>query len=109
MDERAVKMLVADLMEALDAAGEGHPDNEAYAAARRWMETGHADPVHNVRVRVSREHLYRIRSNDAIAAIQAAEELAASDYGYDPNDQCVEGDTADEDAPEFEDLDVHTI
>ena len=48
MDERAVKMLVADLMEALDAAGEGHPDNEAYAAARRWMETGHADPVHNV-------------------------------------------------------------
>ena len=81
MDEYEVKKMVADLMEALDAAGEGHPDNEAYEAARRWMDTGSPKPVFNVYVRVSQEIPYRIRAANWVTAESYAESLAQDEYG----------------------------
>ena len=108
MDEYAVKKLVADLMEALDDAGGGHPDNDAYEAARRWMETGDARPVFNIRVHVSRDHYYRIRAEDYEAASEHAEHLVATDYDFDPTEWLIDSDE-DESSFDFDSLEIQNV
>lgn len=108
MDEYEVKKLVADLMEALDEAGNGHDGCEAYAAARRWMDTGNSKPVYNVYVRVSQEVPYRIRAEDWDSAASYAESLAHDEHGEDffyDVDEADDSSTFDFDSLEIQEAD----
>ena len=107
MNEYGVKVMVADLMEALDEAGEGHSECEAYVNARRWMDTGDARPIHNVCVKVSRHHYYRIQAKDFDDAAEQAEYLACSEHGYDPSEWLIDSDE-DESTFDFDSLEIHS-
>ena len=105
MSEYEVKQMVADLMIELDEAGRGTPDNEAYAAALRWMNTGDSRPVYNMYARISQHRNYRIRADGLDEAILEAQKLASDEF--DLNEWAIEIDEAEDDAPGFDDIEIN--
>ena len=102
MDEFEVKKLIADLMDALDKAGES--EHGAYEAAQRWMETGSAKPIFNVRVKVSRDHYYRVQADDFEEAARYAEDLVCDQHDYSPDDWMIDSDEEEENVYDFDSL-----